>query len=150
MQLQILPFLNAESPLNQLRIRLVQFVLTLLFLIGLFFSLSFFVSGNNIFSGANAIAPITSLFALGLFITVSRRQLINIISVLAIAYIIAIGVLCISWQQLSVVSNSKPCHSFRCPATGSRKFLDIQQRYIEHHCGDFPLNDIGGNEFKPG
>src|SRR5690606_28528677 len=92
MQVQTLPLLNAESPLNKLRIRLVQFVLTLLFLIGIFFSLSFFVSGNNIFSGANAIAPITSLFSLGLFITVSRGQLINIISVLANAYIIAIGV----------------------------------------------------------
>lgn len=90
-----LPFINvetAENTLQQLRIRLIQFILILLFLTGIFFTLSFVVSGDNIFSGDNAVAPITIIVSLGLFFTVNRGYLISITSVIVIAYIIALGV----------------------------------------------------------
>ena len=90
-----LPFINvetAENTLQQLRIRLIQFILILLFLTGIFFTLSFVVSGDNIFSGDNAVAPITIIVSLGLFFTVNRGYLIGITSVIVIAYIIALGV----------------------------------------------------------
>ncbi len=90
-----LPFINvetAENTLQQLRVRLIQFILILLFLTGIFFTLSFVVSGDNIFNGDNAVAPITIIVSLGLFLTVNRGHLISITSVIVIAYIIAIGV----------------------------------------------------------
>lgn len=90
-----LPFLNvdsADSTLQRLRIRLLQFILSFLALTAFMFVVSLFASGSNLLSGGSIIPPVATIISLVLLMVVSRGRLINITSIIVISYIILIAV----------------------------------------------------------
>lgn len=83
---------TAQGALADLRIRLLQVVLAFIVVASLAFTVAITTTGGNLLSGTNIISPLATLFAVGFFIIVSRRRLVNIISFITISYIIVIGV----------------------------------------------------------
>lgn len=81
-----------QTSLN-LRIRLLQVVLIFLTLASLAFTFAISATGGNLLTGTNPIAPIATIFSVGLFLIVSRGQFLEFISFTVTGYIVVIALL---------------------------------------------------------
>lgn len=88
-------FLNvsgSDSIFIKLRVRLLQSVLLIITLVSLAFTVLNFVDGAGFSTGTDIVAPLATLFAIGLLLITSHGQLIGLSGLIAIAYILGMSI----------------------------------------------------------
>ncbi|MGB7337678.1 MAG: GAF domain-containing protein [Phototrophicaceae bacterium] len=88
-----LEFSDAQQLLVRVRVRLLQIFLLVIAFTSIVFTLRSITNGNDITRGIEAIATVTTLFALGFLLIVSRGQLLRLISTIVVSYMIIISII---------------------------------------------------------
>jgi GAF domain-containing protein len=83
---------QAESELQQLRIRLLQTLLGFIFFASVLITAALLASSSNFLSPTNGIAPVAALLSVVMFYVVSRQHLVNLIGNALLAYLLFVSV----------------------------------------------------------
>ncbi|MEL6526326.1 MAG: hypothetical protein AAFQ07_11520, partial [Chloroflexota bacterium] len=81
---------TAQQTSLNLRIRLLQVVLTFLIVSSLAFTIAISAAGDNLLLGTNIISPLVTIFSVGLFLLVSRGHFLEFISFTVTSYIVVV------------------------------------------------------------